>query len=87
MCAGAIAAVNAGHFLWGMFRQKKIDKAIERVPDMEPVDMDINMIGGKDVVERADVVRNCKPKSASLMEDYNKLDVPPGFEEFTKMSK
>ncbi|KAH1111646.1 hypothetical protein AAZX31_04G149000 [Glycine max] len=84
---GAIAAVNAGHFLWGMFRQKKIDKAIERVPDMEPVDMDIDMIGGKDVVERADVVRNCKPKSASLMEDYNKLDVPPGFEEFTKMSK
>ena len=48
MCAGAIAAVNAGHFLWGLFRQNKIDKAIKRIPDMEPVDMDIDMIGGKE---------------------------------------
>ncbi|KAK7411345.1 hypothetical protein VNO78_02778 [Psophocarpus tetragonolobus] len=75
----AISAVNAGDFLWGIFRQNKIDKAIERVPKMEPDDMDIDMIGGKDVVGRVDHVQKDKPKSASLMEFYNKLDVPPGF--------
>ncbi|KAK7411344.1 hypothetical protein VNO78_02777 [Psophocarpus tetragonolobus] len=76
----AISAVNAGDFLWGIFRQNKIDKAIERVPKMEPDDMDIDMIGGKDVVGRVDHVQKDKPKSASLIEFYNKLDVPPGFE-------
>ncbi|KAL2340701.1 hypothetical protein Fmac_008641 [Flemingia macrophylla] len=44
--AGVIAAVNAGHFLWGIFRQNKIDEVVRREPDMEPVDMDIDMIGG-----------------------------------------
>ncbi|KAG4390011.1 hypothetical protein AAZX31_06G192800 [Glycine max] len=83
---GAIAAVNAGHFLWGLFRQNKIDKAIKRIPDMEPVDMDIDMIGGKDVVGRVDHVRKDKPESASMTEYRNKLDVPPGFEAFSKMS-
>ncbi|TKY73311.1 hypothetical protein E2542_SST02063 [Spatholobus suberectus] len=83
---GAIAAVNAGHFLWGIFRQNKIDKVIERVPDMEPVDMDIDMIGGKDVVGRVDHVRQDQPKSVPVMDYYNKLDVPPGFEPFAKMS-
>ncbi|KAL2340702.1 hypothetical protein Fmac_008642 [Flemingia macrophylla] len=47
---GVIAAVNAGHFLWGIFRQNKIDKA------MVPIDMDIDMIGGNNVVGRVDNV-------------------------------
>ncbi|XP_020236393.1 uncharacterized protein LOC109815968 isoform X2 [Cajanus cajan] len=72
--SGVIAAVNAGHFLWGIFRHSKIDKAIGNAPDMEPVDMDIDMIGGKDVVGRVDHIRNDKPKSVPLM------DVPPGFD-------
>ncbi|KAJ1402785.1 hypothetical protein SESBI_27776 [Sesbania bispinosa] len=62
---GTVAAVNAGHFLWGVFRQNRIDKAIERLPDMEPIDMDVDMIGGKDVVERIDHVHKDKPKSLS----------------------
>ncbi|KAH1126824.1 hypothetical protein GLYMA_06G203100v4 [Glycine max] len=66
---GAIAAVKTRHFLWGLFRQKKIDKAVERVPDLELVDMDIDMIGGKNMVGRADDVQNYKPKS----------DIPLGF--------
>ncbi|CAJ1975421.1 unnamed protein product [Sphenostylis stenocarpa] len=70
---GVIAEVNAGHFLWGIFRQNKIDKAIERVPSTEPVDMDIDMIGGKDVVGRIDHIRKDKPKSASVMKCNNKL--------------
>jgi len=52
-----------------LFRQKKIDKAVERVPDLELVDMDIDMIGGKNMVGRADDVQNYKPKS----------DIPLGF--------
>ncbi|RDY05096.1 hypothetical protein CR513_11091, partial [Mucuna pruriens] len=84
---GVAAAVNTGYFLWGFFRQCKVDKAIERVvPDMEPVDMDIDMIGGKDVVGRVDQVRKDKPKTVSLMEYYNTLNVPPGFEAFAKIS-
>lgn len=83
---GVIAAANAGLFLWGIFRKTKIDKDIKRVPDMEATDMDIRVIGGKDVVERVDHVQKDKPKSVHLMENYNKLDVPPGFEAFTKMS-
>ncbi|KAL3016078.1 hypothetical protein AAZX31_06G193000, partial [Glycine max] len=63
------AAVKTRHFLWGLFRQKKIDKAVERVPDLELVDMDIDMIGGKNMVGRADDVQNYKPKS----------DIPLGF--------
>jgi len=30
--------VNDGQFLWGLFRKKKIDKTIERVPKMESAD-------------------------------------------------
>ncbi|KAK7304686.1 hypothetical protein VNO77_42572 [Canavalia gladiata] len=84
---GAIAAVNPGYFLWGVFRQTKIDKAIERVPEMEPVDMDIDMIGGKDVVGRMDNIGNDKPNSLSATEYHkslDKLDVPPGFEAHAK---
>ncbi|KAJ1402793.1 Zinc finger, FYVE/PHD-type [Sesbania bispinosa] len=57
--------VNGEHFLWGVFRHNKLDKAIERLPDMEPVDMDIDMIGEKDAVERIDHVQKDKPKSLS----------------------
>ncbi|KAJ1402790.1 hypothetical protein SESBI_27781 [Sesbania bispinosa] len=53
------------HFLWGVFRHNKLDKAIKRLPDMEPVDMDIDMIGEKDAVERIDHVQKDKPKSLS----------------------
>ncbi|KAK8465857.1 hypothetical protein PHAVU_009G191900 [Phaseolus vulgaris] len=62
---GVIAEVKGGHFLWGVFRQFKIDKAIQRVPAMEPVDMEIDMIGGKDVEGKVDHFQKHKPKSAS----------------------
>ncbi|TKY73310.1 hypothetical protein E2542_SST02062 [Spatholobus suberectus] len=77
---GVVAAVNTGYFLWGIFRHNKIDKAIEREPDMEPVDMDIDVIRGEDVVGRVGHVRKDKPKSVSVMEYYVKLNVSPGFE-------
>ncbi|KAK7354229.1 hypothetical protein VNO80_19688 [Phaseolus coccineus] len=69
---GAIAAVNHGQFLWGFFRKKKIDKTIERVPKMEPVDMG-----------RAD--HHLGLVTAKLEFDSS-LDVPPGFEELPKTS-
>ncbi|TKY73308.1 hypothetical protein E2542_SST02060 [Spatholobus suberectus] len=47
---------------------------------MEPVDMDIDMIGVKGEVGRVDHIRKVKSKSACVMEYYNKLDFPPGFE-------
>ena len=52
MCAGVIAEVKAGHFLWGVFRQF----------NMEPVDMEIDMIGGKDVEGKVDRILKVKPK-------------------------
>ncbi|CAJ1975419.1 unnamed protein product [Sphenostylis stenocarpa] len=79
---GVITAVNAGHFLWGFFRKKKIDKRVVRVPDKEP-DMGIDMVGGRDMMERADHVRLVTPK---LVSD-NDLDVPPGFEKLPKFHK
>jgi len=33
--SGVIGGVNDGQFLWGLFRKKKIDKTIERVPKTE----------------------------------------------------
>ncbi|XP_027339494.1 uncharacterized protein LOC113853193 [Abrus precatorius] len=86
---GYIAAVNAGYFLWGIFRQKKIDKPIERVLDMEPVDMEIDMIGGKDVKGRVDNVQKAKTISRNVMECdkfLDNMDVPPGFEAHAKKS-
>jgi len=52
VCAGVIAEVKAGHFLWGVFRQF----------NMEPVDMEIDMIGGKDVEGKVDRILKVKPK-------------------------
>lgn len=55
MFIGTIATVNAdaGYFLWGVFRRSKIDEVIEGLSDMEPVDMDVDMIGGKELdIER-----------------------------------
>ncbi|XP_027902751.1 uncharacterized protein LOC114162934 isoform X2 [Vigna unguiculata] len=49
---GVIAEVKAGHFLWGVFRQF----------NMEPVDMEIDMIGGKDVEGKVDRILKVKPK-------------------------
>lgn len=56
MCAGVIAEVKAGHFLWGVFRQFNSDEG------MEPVDMEIDMIGGKDVEGKVDRIMKDKPK-------------------------
>ncbi|XP_014495103.2 uncharacterized protein LOC106757036 [Vigna radiata var. radiata] len=66
---GAIATINDGHFLWGLFRKKKIDKAIERVPKMEPLDMDFDM--WKDAMGRTYQLGLVTPN----------LGAPPGFEE------
>ncbi|XP_057440018.1 uncharacterized protein LOC130731825 [Lotus japonicus] len=69
--------VTEGYFLWGVFRHKKINEADERLLlKMEPddMDMDIDMIGGKELVGMIDWVRE-KPRST-----MDKLDVPPGFE-------
>jgi len=55
---GVIAEVKARHFLWGIFRR-------HGVPAMEPVDMEIDMIGGKDVEGRLDHILKDKPKNAS----------------------
>ncbi|MED6130609.1 hypothetical protein PIB30_002201 [Stylosanthes scabra] len=52
----ATSTVHIGCFLWGVFRQSKISKAAETLPDMEPVDMDVDMIGGKDLAEKIDRV-------------------------------
>ncbi|KAL2340699.1 hypothetical protein Fmac_008639 [Flemingia macrophylla] len=71
---GVVAAVNSGQFLWGTFRPRKIDKAVRKVPEMEPVDMDIDMIGGKDLADRVDHFRNVKRESDPFM------NVPPGFD-------
>ena len=61
----AAATVHVGCFLWGVFRQSKIGKATGILPDMQPVDMDVDMIGGKDVVGRIDHFLNDKPRSLS----------------------
>ncbi|XP_047166549.1 uncharacterized protein LOC124835622 [Vigna umbellata] len=74
---GAIAAINDGHFLWGLFRKRKIDKTIERVPKLEPLDMDFDMSGGKDAMGRTCHLGLVTPK----LEFDNNLGVPPGFEE------
>ncbi|BAT79690.1 hypothetical protein VIGAN_02261100 [Vigna angularis var. angularis] len=53
---GVIAEVKAGHFLWGVFRQFNSDEG------METVDMEIDMIGGKDVEGKVDRIMKDKPK-------------------------
>lgn len=75
MCTGAIATINDGHFLWGLFRKRKIDKTIERVPKMEPLDMDFDM--WKDAMGRTYQLGLVTPK----LEFDNSLGAPPGFEE------
>ncbi|QCE13986.1 hypothetical protein DEO72_LG11g984 [Vigna unguiculata] len=69
---GAIAAVNDGHFLWGLFRKRKIDKSIEVVPKMEPLAINFDIAGG-----RADHLALVIPK----LEFDDNLGVPPGFKE------
>lgn len=64
---GIIAAVNEGYFLWGVFRSKKASIANERFTDMEPVDMDIDMMGGNDVVGRIDHVLNDNSSNLSQL--------------------
>lgn len=44
----------------------KNDKAIQRIPGTEAVDMDIDMVGGKDVLGRIDSVRNPKDKPGNI---------------------
>ncbi|XP_050881971.1 uncharacterized protein LOC127085498 [Lathyrus oleraceus] len=62
---GTIAAVHEGYFLWGVFRSKKSDTSNERSPVMDPVDMDIDMIGGNDIAGRVDNVLNDSLRSPS----------------------
>ncbi|XLU75661.1 hypothetical protein S245_034714 [Arachis hypogaea] len=52
----ATAAVHVGCFLWGVFRWSKIGKATETLSNMDPLDMDVDMIGGKDIAEKIDRV-------------------------------
>ncbi|KAE9587472.1 hypothetical protein Lalb_Chr23g0273991 [Lupinus albus] len=58
---GTIATANKDkkHFLWGVFRRIKIHKGSEIKPVKEPVEMDADMIRGKEVsIERsADMIR------------------------------
>lgn len=59
--------MNEGYFLWGVFRSKKASIANERFTDMEPVDMDIDMMGGNDVVGRIDHVLNDNSSNLSQL--------------------
>ncbi|XP_058751329.1 uncharacterized protein LOC131624402 isoform X2 [Vicia villosa] len=62
---GTIAAVHEGYFLWGVFRSKKSNTSNDRSPAMDPVDMDIDMIGGNDIAGRVDNVLNSSLRSPS----------------------
>ena len=70
MFIGTVAKVKAGYFLWGVFRQVKKQKGIERLPETETeidvVDMEIDMIGGKDV-DKIDIVVRDKNSSLSTV--------------------
>ncbi|XP_054807546.1 uncharacterized protein LOC129309837 isoform X2 [Prosopis cineraria] len=63
---GTIERLDAKNFLWGVFRLKKDDRAIDELTDPEAVDMDIDMVGGKDVLGRTDFVQNRKDKSGNF---------------------
>ncbi|KAF7838527.1 uncharacterized protein G2W53_007009 [Senna tora] len=63
---GTIGRIKAKSFLWGVFRPVKNDAAIETLPDTEDVDMEIDMVGGKDVLGKIDIVQNWKDKPMNL---------------------
>ncbi|XP_028763523.1 uncharacterized protein LOC114753430 [Neltuma alba] len=62
---GSIERLNAKNFLWGVFRLKE-GRAIEELTDTEAVDMDIDMVGGQDVLGRVDSVQNRKDKPGNF---------------------
>lgn len=46
------------NFLWGVFRRKEDGEATVEVTESEYVDMDIDMVGGQDIVGRIDSIQN-----------------------------